>query len=130
MPYMRMQHDIDPREKLLADIGDLSNIEIFNNKLLVAVYLRPEKMQSGLHLPDSNRAEDKFQSKIGLLVKKGNLAFEDDVGKWFQDIEINMHDWLIVRPSDAWSITVNGVLCRIVDDSLVQGRVAHPDDAW
>ena len=130
MPYMRMQHDIDPRDKLLADIGDLSNIEIFNNKLLVAVYIRPEKMKSGLHLPDQNREEDRFQSKIGLLVKKGNLAFEDDVGKWFQDVEINMHDWLIVRPSDAWSITVNGVLCRIVDDSLVQGRVSHPDDAW
>lgn len=130
MPYMKMQHDIDPREKLLADIGDLSNFEIFNNKLLVAVYLRPEKMMSGLHLPDKNREEDKFQSKIGLLVKKGNLAFKDDAGKWFQNIEINMHDWLIVRPSDAWSITVNGVLCRIVDDALVQGRVSHPDDAW
>jgi hypothetical protein len=130
MPYMRMQHDIDPREKLLADIGDLSNVEIFNNKLLVAVYIRPEKSKSGLYMPDQNREEDKFQSKVGLLVKKGNLAFEDDEGKWFQDVEINMHDWLIVRPSDAWSITVNGVLCRIVDDALVQGRVAHPDDAW
>ena len=130
MPYMVMDHEVDPKEKLISEIGDLSGIELFNNKLLIAVYLRPEKTKSGFFLPDQNGDEDKFQSKVGLLVKKGNLAFEDDAGKWFQDVEINMHDWLIVRPSDAWSITVNGVLCRIVDDALVQGRVPHPDAAW
>jgi len=130
MPHMLMDHEIDPKEKLLNELGDLSQIEIFNNKLLVAVYIRPEKAKSGLYIPDQNREEDKFQSKVGLLVKKGNAAFEDDTGAWFKDIEINMHDWLIVRPSDAWSITVNGVLCRIVEDALVQGRVPHPDAAW
>jgi hypothetical protein len=125
-----MDHEIDPKQKLLDDLGDISQIEIFNNKLLVAVYIRPEKAKSGLYLPDQNREEDKFQSKVGLLVKKGNAAFEDDTGAWFKDIEINMHDWLVVRPSDAWSITINGVLCRIVEDALVQGRIPHPDAAW
>jgi len=127
---MLMDHEIDPKQKLLDDLGDISQIEIFNNKLLVAVYIRPAKAKSGLYLPDQNREEDKFQSKVGLLVKKGNAAFEDDTGAWFKDIEINMHDWLVVRPSDAWSITINGVLCRIVEDALVQGRIPHPDAAW
>lgn len=130
MPYMIMDHEIDPREKILKEIGDLSEIEIFNNQLLIAVYLRPEKMKSGLHLPDSNRAEDKFQSKVGLLVKTGPSAFEDDTGAWFKDLKINLYDWLVVRPADSWSITINGVLCRVVEDSLVKMRVPHPDAAW
>jgi co-chaperonin GroES (HSP10) len=129
MPFMLMEHEVDPREKLLKDLGDLSQVEIFNNQLLVAVYLRPEKTKSGFYLPDQNREEDKFQSKVGLLVKMGPSAFEAS-GAWFKDLEINLHDWLIVRPSDSWSLTVNGVLCRIVEDSLVKGRVPHPDAAW
>jgi hypothetical protein len=129
MPFMLMEHEVDPKEKLLKDLGDLSEVEIFNNQLLVAVYLRPEKTKSGFYLPDQNRAEDQFQSKVGLLVKMGPSAFEAS-GAWFKDLKINLHDWLIVRPSDSWSLTVNGVLCRIVEDSLVKGRVPHPDAAW
>ncbi len=130
MPFMLMDHEIDPREKLLKEIGDLSEVELFNNQLLLAVYMRPEKMKSGLHLPDSSRAEDKFQSKVGLLVKQGPLAFEDDNGAWFKGLTINLHDWLVVRASDSWSITINGVLCRVVEDSLIKMRVPHPDAAW
>jgi co-chaperonin GroES (HSP10) len=130
MPYMLMDHEIDPREKLLKDIGDLSDVEILNNKLLLAVYLRPERTKSGFLLPSSNLDEDKFQSKVGLLVKMGASACEDKSGAWFKGIEIKMHDWLVSRPSDGWSITINGVLCRIIEDSLIEGRVQHPDQAW
>ena len=96
----------------------------------MAVYLRPEKTKSGFLLPTSNLDEDKFQSKVGLLVKKGASACEDKTGAWFKGIEIKMHDWLVSRPSDGWSITINGVLCRIIEDSLIEGRVQHPDQAW
>ena len=130
MPYMRMEHEVDPKEKLLQEIGDLSTVEIFNNQLLVAVYLRPEKTKSGFYLPDQNRDEDRYQSKVGLLVKAGPSAFQDDTGAWFKDLKINLHDWLVVRPSDSWSITIHGVLCRIVEDSFTKGRVQHPDEAW
>jgi hypothetical protein len=130
MPFMLMEHEEDPREKLLKEIGDLSQVELFNNQLLLAVYLRPEKTKSGFYLPDQNREEDKFQSKVGLLVKMGASAFEDSDGAWFKDLEINLHDWLVVRPSDSWSITINGVLCRVIEDSLVKMRVPHPDAAW
>ena len=33
MPAMLMEHDVDPKQKLLQDLGDLSNIEIFNNQI-------------------------------------------------------------------------------------------------
>jgi co-chaperonin GroES (HSP10) len=125
-----MSHDVDPKDAILQDIGDLSQVELFHNQVLLAVYIRPEKTKSGLILTDSHRDEDRYQSKVGLLVKRGPLAFEQDGSNWFQGLTFNDHDWLVFRPSDGWSITVNGVLCRIFDDINIKGRVPHPDAVW
>jgi co-chaperonin GroES (HSP10) len=130
MPFMIMQHEVDPAKVILDEIGDTSKVEVFNNQLLVAVYIRPEKTKSGLLLPGQTRDEDKFQSKVGLVLKKGPSAFQDTSGEWFQDIDIDINEWIIMRSSDGWSITVNGVLCRMIDDMNVRGRVDHPDRVW
>ena len=122
MPPMIMQHDVDPAEQLRKELGDLSNLEIFNNQILCAVYLRPEKTKSGIYVPDKNRDEDRFQSKMGLVVKLGPSACEDPTGEWFKGVKIKENDWLILRPSDGWSITVRGVLCRLVEDVNIKGR--------
>lgn len=129
MPHMLMDHDVDPKEKILSEIGDLSNVEVFHNQVLLAVYVRPQKTKSGLFLTDSHREEDRFQSKVGLLIKKGPQAFIDD-GQWFSNLSFNMHDWLVFRPSEGWGITVNGVLCRMFEDISIKGRVNHPDAVW
>lgn len=130
MPHIAMSHDVDPREDLLKQIGSLKGIEIFNNQILCAVYVRPEKTKGGIVLPDQHRAEDKIQGKVGLVLKKGPNAFVDDTNTWFQDVEINENDWIVFRPSDGWSITVNKVICRILDDVNVRGRIQHPDQVW
>jgi co-chaperonin GroES (HSP10) len=129
MPHMMMAHEEDPRAKLRQELGDLSGVELFHNQVLLAVYIRPTKTKSGLYLTDAHTDEDRYQSKVGLLVKKGPLAFEQD-GNWFTGLEFNEDDWLVFRPSDGWSITVNGVLCRIFDDINIKGRVPHPDAVW
>ena len=48
MPPMIMQHEVDPADKLKKELGDLSKVEIFNNQILVAVYIRPQKTKSGI----------------------------------------------------------------------------------
>jgi co-chaperonin GroES (HSP10) len=130
MPPMMMQHEVDPAVQLKNDLGDLSKVEVFNNQLLVAVYIRPQKTKSGIILTDKTTEEDRFQSKIGLVVKKGPSAFDDSTGEWFKGVSIDESDWIIFRPSDGWSITVNGVLCRLIEDVNVKGRVKHPDQIW
>jgi hypothetical protein len=45
-------------------------------------------------------------------------------------MEIDLHDWVIYRPSDGWSINVNGVNCRVIDDNNIRGRVSNPDCVW
>jgi len=129
MPQMMMDHEGDPRQKLLEELGDISEIELFHNQVLLAVYLRPTKTKSGLILTDSHVDEDRYQSKVGLLVKSVPQAFEQD-GNWFSGLNFSDHAWLVFRPSDGWSIPVNGVLCRIFDDINIRGRVPHPDAVW
>ena len=130
MTLVAMQHDVDPKQKLIEEIGDLSKVELFNNQILVAVYIRPQKTKSGIYLSDKTVDEDRYQSKVGLLMKMGPSAFEENSDGWFNGEKFNEHDWLVFRPSDGWSITVNGVLCRILADTQVKGRIATPDQVW
>jgi co-chaperonin GroES (HSP10) len=130
MPHMVMEHETDPKEKLTADLGDLSNIEIFNNQILVAVYIRPQKTKSGIYLSEKTVDEDRYQGKVGLLVKMGPAAFQDENGQWFNNESFSLQDWLVFRPSDGWSITINGVLCRMLSDTQVKMRIPTPDVAW
>lgn len=129
MPHMMMHHEADPKVEILEKLGDLSQIELFHNQVLLAVYIRPQRTKSGLYLTENHRDEDRYQSKVGLLIKKGPQAFVDD-GQWFSGLEFTEHDWLMFRPSEGWGITVNGVLCRIFEDISIKGRVQHPDAVW
>lgn len=130
MPFMLMEHEVDPAQKILEEIGDLSKIELFNNQILVGVYIRPQKTKSGLYLSDKTTEEDRFQSKVGLLLKQGPRAFEPNDEGWFDGETFKLNDWLVFRPSDGWSITVHGVLCRILIDTQVKMRVPNPDEVW
>jgi len=127
---MTMDHVNDPKAGILEDIGDLSTIELFNNQVLVAIYVRPTKTKSGIYLPDATVAEDKIQGKVGLVVKKGPMAFVDASEQWFTDIEVNEGDWVIFRPSDGWGITINNLMCRILEDTAVRGKITAPDQVW
>ena len=131
MPQLMMDHVVDPAEILLDAVGDISGIELFNNQVLVAIYVRPEKSKAGLYLPEKNLDEDKFQGKIGLLLKAGPSAFVDENGQWFSGaIFTPKKDWLLFRPSDGWSIGINKVPCRIFDDISIKGKVPYPDYVW
>lgn len=130
MPHMVMNHEIDPIAAILDKIGDISEIELFNNQVLVAVYIRPEKTASGLYLSDKTRDEDQHQSKVGLVLKMGDRAFDDVYREKYTDVTIRKDDWIFFRASDGWATTVNKVLCRIVEDVDVKGRIPHPDQVW
>jgi co-chaperonin GroES (HSP10) len=130
MPYMVMKHKIDPKKDILDRIGNLDDMEIFNNEILVGVYIRPEKTKSGIILTNQTRSEDRFQSKVGIILKKGPLAFVDDSKTWFENAKFEVGDWIVFKPSDSWSITVNDVLCRILDDTAIRCRINHPDMVW
>lgn len=132
MPATLMLHTKDPREALLEKIGPVDDVEVFHNQVLVAVYIAPEKTAGGIIRPDSNRDEDRHQSKVGLIIKTGPTAFQNtDEWSWPDDMSVG--DWVYFRVSDGWNCTVNASrdnLCRMLDDVLVRGRIKHPDQVW
>ena len=130
MPAMKMHHEKDPRDLLQEQIGDLSDFELFNNQILVALYIRPKVTKSGIFLTDKTVDEDIYQSKVGLIMKLGPTAFKDDTGEWFKNVDMNIGDWIISRSSDGWTITINNVPCRILHDVNVRGRIQDVDQVW
>jgi len=130
MPPMKMAHAKDPRDELLNEVGDIKEVEIFNNQILCAIYIRPQKTASGIILTEKYVDEDKYQGKVGLVLKMGPEAFVDESGKWFKNMKIKVGDWVVFRPSDGWSVSINGKSCRILDDVAIRGRVQSPDIIW
>jgi co-chaperonin GroES (HSP10) len=130
MPPMRMKHAVDPAKEIIEAAGNLDDIELFNIQVLIGIYVRPNKTASGILLTDKTVDEDNYQGKVGLVLKIGPDAFVDPDGKWFGGKKINVGDWVVFRPSDGWSVSVNGKSCRIMNDTLIKGRIKEPDMIW
>jgi co-chaperonin GroES (HSP10) len=126
----------DPKEALLDALGDISGVEIFHDQVMVATYIEPEKTPGGVFLPDRTLAENRFQGKLGLVLKKGPLAFKDDPvnGVFFGDVDIEIGQWVFFRPADGMELfsvdRTGGVPCRIFRDRDIKGRVSDPTVLW
>jgi co-chaperonin GroES (HSP10) len=125
-----MEHADDPKKAILEEIGSIDDINVFNNQILVAIYMRPEKTKSGIILTDDTRSEDRYQGKVGLVLKKGATAFVDPDNKWFVDTNVEIGDWVYFRVTDGWSVNVHGVSCRILEDTDIRGSIKYPDTVW
>jgi co-chaperonin GroES (HSP10) len=124
----KMDHgDVDPALELVDKIGYIDDIDLFFNKSLVALYVRPEKTKSGIILADSTRDEDLFQGKAGLVLKKGPTAFMDDGDAKFHGQDVNVGDWIVFRPSNGLKMDINGVRCVLLQDVQVELRIPSPD---
>ena len=49
------------RKEILDKLGDLSKVEIANNELLLAIYIRSNRSPSGIYLTDKTVKEDEYQ---------------------------------------------------------------------
>lgn len=133
---MLMHHEDDPKQVILDQVGDISQLGVFHNEVLAAVYKRPEKTKSGIFLTDKARDEDDYQGKVALILKVGPAAFKDDTGAWEWPNDLGVGSWVIIRPAESWSIGIVGegksdkVLCRMMKDTSIKGVVPHPDMIW
>lgn len=130
MPHLEMVHLVDPAQEIWDRIGDISNVQIAYSSVLLGIYIRPEKTKSGLHLPDNYRDEDKFQGKVCLVLKKGPMAFQNTDTMDFGGFSVNVGDWVVIRPSDGWAISIHKTECRMVSDTGIRMVIKNPDDVW
>lgn len=129
MPVMAMQHIVDPVEELMDRIGDLSEIVVPFNKILVGIYMRPNKTAGGIMLTEQTMEEDRWQGKAGLILKKGPMAFKDDDRVQFHGVNPDIGDWIVFRPSNGMKLDIrskNGH-CILLADTQVELVIPSPD---
>ncbi len=127
--------EIYTKEDTFKRLGDLKDIEILFNDVLVAKHIRTRVSEHIEAAPETQR-EDVYQGVVGLVVKIGPTAFVDDehttfpVKKWHRPIAVG--DWVLYRSSDGWDkdiAPVEGILavkCRMIQDAHIRGRVKFP----
>src|SRR5271154_1237171 len=78
---MKIRHETDPAADIFREVGDLSRIKLMFNSVLIATYVRPvdARRESGLIIPTKVTDEDRYQSKVGLVLMKGPTAYKDDL---------------------------------------------------
>ncbi|API52863.1 hypothetical protein BMW22_15670 [Rhizobium leguminosarum] len=112
--------------EITAAIGDISSLEIMHNQILVGIWMRPERTAGGIILTEKTVDEDKWQGKVGLVLKVGPTAFVNDNANDFKGQSLSVGDWVIYRTSDGFSIDVNGTHCRLLEDVHIKGRTNDP----
>jgi len=133
----------DEKRELLAKLGDIAEIEIAQNEVLLAIYRRPDTTPGGIALAAQTLKEDVYQGKVALVVKIGaacNFQQENPYDGMKFSLDIKLHDWVVVRPSDTWALDINGnasglriedfVPCRLVRDKHIRLRVSNPQVIW
>ncbi|MBM7047568.1 hypothetical protein [Rhizobium lusitanum] len=113
------------KEEILSSIGDIDGFEVMHNQILVGIYMRGAKIGS-IFIPEKTQDEDRWQGKVGLVLKKGPIAFQNDGSNDFGGQNVEVGDWVIYRVSDGFSIDINETHCRLLEDVHIKGRVSDP----
>ena len=131
MSLRRMKHAEDPREKILKEVAEwIDEFTVYHNQILLAVYNRAEHAlmtESSIILPQRTASEDEHQGKAALVLKKGPMAFVDEGDIQFHGQNIEVGDWIAIRPSDGWPLKIYETGCRVVRDVDVKLKIAAPD---
>jgi len=123
----------EAKAQIHQSLGSIADLEVFGRQVLVAVYIRPNKSQTGLYQTVNAQKEDIYQGKAALILKCGPGAFKGEdsyVKAMFGDMPTpEPGDWVFVRPSDGLSISLCGD-----GASRPQGKTFHDEDvdlfAW
>ncbi len=122
----------DTKDFIAGKLGDLADIELLFNDVLVAKYIRDE-VGAGLIASKETQQEDQWQGVIGLVLKLGPRAFVDDDNNKFYGMRVEVGDWALFRNSDGWDKDIamlgtrtNFVKCRLLQDAHIRGRVKYP----
>lgn len=117
----------NPKMALIASAGDLSGLEMVGSLLLVGIYIEPEITAGGVYRSTQTIKEDVWQGVVGLILKKGDTAFSDDVSKSrFGGLNPGVGEWIVYRSGSSKRTQVNGLDCRIVEDVLVDMILKDP----
>ena len=116
----------DVKAAIIEKIGDLSKMPLAGARVLLGIYIAPEKTKGGIILTDTTKKEDIYQGTVGLVLAKGPIAFKDDAVNKFGGFDPSVGQWVTYNAGDAKRVQINGVDCRYIEDSLIQQIVPDP----
>lgn len=119
----------DHVKRHLKELGPYKDA-ILHSQVLTMTFIASARRSSGIIVPQTSRAEDRFQGKIGLVVAMGPGAFKDDVLAQFHGKKLNVGDWVLTRASDGWEIFYNGCTLRVFEDVNIKAIIADPTVYW
>lgn len=105
---------------------------VFLNRVLLAVYISPEALGTTgklVRTPESI-AEDIWQAKVGLVIRKGPAAFVDDVHTCFYGDKLEVGMWVSASVNNCRQEEINGMPCRIVEDRFIEDEHPDPRVVW
>lgn len=119
----------NPALTLKMKVGDLTKQKLMSNRVLVAIYVAPEKTRGGIIRTSGSLKEDIWQGSVGLVLMKGETAFKDEpeTNTYFHGQDVNVGDWVVFRPGDARRVQINGVECRFLEDTLIDMVIEDPE---
>jgi hypothetical protein len=123
-------------DKTFSALGPLDDIDLFFGRCIVAKYLRDTVGTIGLIASEQTRLEDKYQGKVGLLLKKGPLAFNSAPGRDYGGANPPVGSWVMYHNSSGYdadiicSDGVNRVSCRVLEDAELISCLRWPSRIW
>ncbi len=119
----------DQKTAILKAVGDLSGLKLAGSLVLVATYIEPEKKGS-IYLPQKRLEESRYQSTVGLVLKKGPAAFKYDGPYPYEGEVPEEGDWVFYRTSDSREIFIRNTSCRLIHSEMINGIVNDPEMVW
>lgn len=130
-PYW-LDDEQETRDYVSGALGDTEDIEVQYNWVLVVKHLR-RVVARGILAAPVTETEDRWQGKVGMVLKKGPAAFQDEGPNKFYGFNPEVGDWVIFRNSDGWDVELGHradriayLSCRFIQDAHIVGRTKYP----
>ena len=128
---MKLVHDEPPRQAIWREVGPLDKIHPVNQYVLIALYIRPStRTLGGIEIPETAVDEDRYQGRVGLVLKVGPRAFVDDGPAKFYGFSCIPGDWVVYRPSDGMRMQIGKRDCRLIPDVAIKMVLDEPDEVY
>lgn len=120
------------QEAVDAKIGKaVAKAKILGELVMVATYVPPEKTKGGIILANKTIDENRYQGKVGMVVKLGESAFKytgpyDHEGS-YSGTKPKVGDYVLYRSSDGMEMFINGTSVRLIDSHLIKMVVESPE---
>lgn len=116
----------DRKAAILTAVGDLSKQIVANDLVLVGTYIGDEKTAGGIYRPTDHLKEDEYQSKVGLVLKRGPYAYSDWEDDETRGQNAVIGTWVVFAIKDTWPLQFNGTPVRFVPYERIRMVITEP----